>query len=100
MKRKENREGREEEQREGKRVMNLNAYIWISNVLNTKNVTGVYRYTGSATDDGYLASAQGQQAVQRALSSQSFIDLYSTRVQNPGLFLQPRLIRLGFRFNF
>jgi hypothetical protein len=88
------------EQREGKRVMNLNAYIWISNVLNTKNVTGVYRYTGSATDDGYLASAQGQQAVQRALSSQSFIDLYSTRVQNPGLFLQPRLIRLGFRFNF
>lgn len=86
--------------REGKRPMNINAYIWISNVLNTKNVTGVYRYTGSATDDGYLASAQGQQAIQRSLSAQSFIDLYTTRIQNPGLFLQPRLIRLGFRFNF
>lgn len=87
-------------QREGKRQMNLNAYIWISNVLNTKNITGVYRYTGSANDDGYLASPLGQQATATALNAQSFIDLYTTRVQNPGLYLQPRLIRLGFRFNF
>jgi hypothetical protein len=86
--------------RDGKKPMNINAYIWASNILNIKNITGVYRYTGSATDDGFIASPQGQNLLRNQLSAQSFADLYTTRVANPGNFYTPRLIRLGLRFNF
>ncbi|HXB12144.1 MAG TPA: hypothetical protein VNZ45_09180, partial [Bacteroidia bacterium] len=81
----------------------LQVYITVTNLLNTENVLNVYGYTGSPSNDGYLASAAGQQAVNAIStigSSQAFIDQYKIKVQDPGYLAMPRTIRLGLSFNF
>ena len=87
--------------RKGDKFVNL--YLTVQNVLNTQNIASVYRYTGSATDDGFLSSPQGQQTVS-ALTDlterQAFVDQYTVKLNNPGNYGAPRIIRLGARFNF
>ena len=78
-------------------LSNFEIYVQMLNVLNTQNVLGVYPYTGSPSDDGYLSSPQGQNAIQFQASAQSFADLYNISLTNPGLFSLPRRIRLGLR---
>ena len=78
-------------------LSNFEIYVQMLNVLNTQNVLGVYAYTGSPSDDGYLSSPQGQNAIQFQASAQSFADLYNISLANPGLFSLPRRIRLGLR---
>ena len=79
---------------------NLNIYLLVTNLFNSKNVTNVYRYTGSPDNDGYLASAQSAAVISNSIDPQSFRDLYSTNILNPGNFGAPRTIRLGIRFDF
>jgi len=76
---------------------NFEIYVQLLNVLNTQNTLGVYSYTGSPSDDGYLSSPQGQNAIQFQTNAQSFADLYNISLANPGLFSLPRRIRLGLR---
>ncbi len=76
---------------------NFEVYVQLLNVLNTQNTLGVYSYTGSPSDDGYLSSPQGQNAIQFQTNAQSFADLYNISLANPGLFSLPRRIRLGLR---
>ena len=76
---------------------NFEIYVQLLNVLNTQNILGVYSYTGSPSDDGYLSSPQGQNAIQFQTNAQSFADLYNISLANPGLFSLPRRIRLGLR---
>lgn len=78
----------------------ITVYLQATNVLNTENVLNVFKYTGSATDDGFLASAQGQQAVATATSPQAYSDQYKIVEQYPSFFSLPRLLRLGLEFNF
>lgn len=78
----------------------ITAFIYITNLLNTKDVLGVYGFTGRADDDGYLASPQGQLAVQTAVNSQAYSDQYSLSIQNPGLINNPRRINVGLSLNF
>ena len=42
------------------RSANLNIYLLVTNVFNTQNITGVWRYTSSPDDDGYLAAPDFQ----------------------------------------
>ena len=76
---------------------NFEVYVQLLNALNTQNVLGVYSFTGSPSDDGYLSSPQGQNAVQFQTNAQSFADLYNISLANPGLYSLPRRIRLGLR---
>lgn len=76
---------------------NFEIYLQVLNALNTQNILGVYSFTGSPNDDGYLSSPQGQNAVQFQTNAQSFADLYNVSLANPGLYSLPRRIRLGFR---
>jgi hypothetical protein len=76
------------------------AFMQITNLFDARNILGVYRYTGSAQDDGYLNSPVGQVAIDQATNAQSFIDLYNIRIANPGNYALPRWTRLGVRFNF
>jgi outer membrane receptor protein involved in Fe transport len=76
---------------------NFEVYVQLLNALNTQNVLGVYSFTGSPADDGYLSSPQGQNAVQFQTNAQSFADLYNISLANPGLYSLPRRIRLGLR---
>jgi outer membrane receptor protein involved in Fe transport len=79
---------------------NLNVYLLVSNLFNTEMITGVYRATGSPTDDGYLASAQYQAEINNHTDVQSYRDLYYLSVNTPYNFGAPRTIRLGARFDF
>lgn len=85
---------------ENKKVANLNIYLQVLNVLNTRNVLNVYRYTGNPDDDGYLYAAQTQNAIAAQNSEQSFRDLYSVKINNPSNYSIPRRIRLGIMLDF
>lgn len=82
------------------RKANLNVYLLVNNVFNTMQVRNVYRATGSADDDGFLAAGQSQATINSAIDPQSFRDLYAAKINNPANFGLPRTIRLGVRFDF
>jgi len=80
---------------EKKREIYMNVYVQVLNVLNTKNVMGVYRATGNPDDDGYLASAEYQTQINDQNDPQAYRDLYSIAVNNPYNYSLPRRIRVG-----
>lgn len=77
----------------------LQVYLWARNVFNTRNIVGLYRYTGLPDDDGWINSAEGQQTIDAQTNQQAYIDLYRIKVQNPSNYTLPRLIRLGVVFS-
>ncbi len=85
---------------EKKRVTNLNVYLWVVNLLNTRNINGVYRYTGTPDDDGFLSSARYTALIEAQNNPDSFRNYYSMFVNNPYNLAAPRQIRLGVRFDF
>ena len=88
------------EESDNKKSANLNVYVQVLNLFNTRNVVNVYSFTGSPDDDGYLASAQAQAALAITNSALAFSDLYSIRMNAPGNYSIPRQIRLGVLFDF
>lgn len=87
----------------------VNAYLRVTNVLNTKNVTNVYLRTGNAYSDGYLTDPTLSEKTVRALG-QMYVDMYkainlqdrqnSIRYNNVDLFGTPRQIRIGLRVEY
>ena len=82
------------------RGMYLNVYLWVQNLFDIRNIAYVYRYTGDPNDDGFLASSNGQRAIEEATLSQAYLDQYTIKVNSPGNYSTPRLIRLGAILNF
>jgi hypothetical protein len=78
----------------------VRVFLTVTNLLNAANVNGVFRYTGSAYNDGYLASPFAADQIETATNAQSFVDLYNTRMLNPDRFLLPRLTRIGVSVQF
>jgi outer membrane receptor protein involved in Fe transport len=78
----------------------LNVYFQVLNILNAQNVQSVYAATGNPDDDGYLAAPEYQDQIKNQIDSQSFIDLYTIRVNNPYNYSSPRMIRIGLGINF
>lgn len=100
--------------KEGKRPLNLNVYLRVSNVLNTLNLRGVYA-AGDENSDGFLASYLGQLELNRysnlnsageislaeqGRNQENFIGYYNMGMLNPGFFYSPRRIYLGAIFEF
>lgn len=87
-----------------RKAINMEVFVQIKNVLNAKNVIGVYSFTGMADDDGFLASKLGQQKLDEIAnaqgSSQPFVDMYNAKLLNPSNFIQPRRAILGVKMNF
>jgi outer membrane receptor for ferrienterochelin and colicin len=79
---------------------NVNVYFWIGNLLNTRNINSVYRFTGIAEDDGYLAAAQYQPLINSQNDPNAFRNYYGMYVNNPFNLGVPRTIRLGMKFDF
>jgi outer membrane receptor protein involved in Fe transport len=78
--------------------LNLNVYFRVTNLLDRRNVTTVYGYTGDPRDDGYLATAEGQSIVNGYKSQgreQAFLSAYSWSLLNPNNFTQPRRMYVG-----
>ena len=78
----------------------LNVYLQVLNMLNSKNIMGVYAATGNANDDGYLAAAEYQSQIYSQLDPTSFIDMYRIAVNSPYNYSSPRMIRIGIGLNF
>jgi outer membrane receptor protein involved in Fe transport len=78
----------------------LNIYLQVLNILDAKNIMGVYQATGNPDDDGYLAAAEYQSLINSQLDSQSYRELYALRINSPYNYSAPRLIRLGVSLNF
>jgi len=85
---------------ESRKSVYFNAYVLAENLLNTKNIVSVYKYTGSASDDGYLSSPTGQQSLLDKADPQTYVDLYNIKVVDPDNYTRPRSIRVGLSINF
>ncbi len=80
--------------------MEVQVFLWVQNLFNSRIIRGVYGYTGLPNDDGWLSSPEGIQLSQNELNTQSYIDLYNAKVDNPYNYMAPRLNRLGVRVYF
>lgn len=85
---------------EDRKKANLNIYLQVLNLFNTKNVTGVYNFTGNPEDDGYLTSPLAESTIQSLNSPQGYLDQYSIFANNPGNYSRPRVIRIGLQLDF
>jgi len=87
---------------EGGKIAFLNIYIQIQNLFDTQNIIDVYRYTGNPDDDGYLASAIGQQLLSSGSLSDvnAFQDQYNIKINNPSNYSLPRRARIGIKLDF
>lgn len=87
-----------------KRPLNLNVYFRVSNLLDRRNVTGVYTATGSPSDDGYLASAEGQSVLSgvsaQGRSEEAYLASYSWILLNPNNYTLPRRMYIGAMLEF
>jgi hypothetical protein len=87
--------------KEGKKKgASLQVYLFVTNLLNTRNVFSVNSYTGSVEDDGFLNSPQGQQALQNQLDAAAYTFYYNAAVNSPFNYQAPRMMYLGTRFMF
>lgn len=86
--------------KEGKKPLILNVYLTILNALDADNVSGVYAFTGSAENDGYLNSPEAATFINQLASERAFRDLYGIYNNTPGNYAAPRRLRLGMAINF
>lgn len=88
--------------KESSRAINFNIYFLVQNLLNTKNVINVYQATGVPDDDGYIASAAGQNTINGLPleQQQPYVDNYAIKVVNPDNYSLPRRMRLGLQIDF
>lgn len=90
--------------KEGKAPSVLNVYLYVQNLFDVRNVLGVYARSGSATDDGYLASQVGRQdqanVARSGLNAETFAMYYNLLIMNPENVALPRWIRVGCSYNF
>ncbi len=78
--------------------MLITPYVWIENLLDTDNITNVYRSTGDPLTTGWLNTDAGRNAI--LLNGEGWRQDYVALERNPRNFGIPRLIRLGLKINF
>lgn len=88
------------EKGESEKYANLNIYVEISNLLNTKNVINVYSYTGNPDDNGYLNFSDYQTSIATQNDEEAYRNYYAMYLNNPYNYSLPRVIRLGAVFSF
>jgi len=77
------------------------AYVWVLNLFDTRNPITVYGSSGDAATTGWLGTADGQTYVATADGAgYEGQYLYDLAQNNPNNYMNPRLIRFGFRTNF
>jgi len=72
-------------------------YLWIQNVLDSKNVNRVWRSSGDPYTTGFLNTPDGQAAIQS--NGEGYRQDYESLERDPINFGIPRLIRLGLKVN-
>ena len=87
------------------RKLHVNVFLRVQNLLNRQNISNVYKASGSAEDDGYLSSTNGQQTLDNIKSSrpddiEAYRHSYLMRLINPDFYFFPRRIFVGAVFDF
>ncbi len=82
------------------RPQNLTVFLYVQNLLNTREILSVYGYTGRPDDDGFLTSSFGLQKIPQQINPQSYIDLYKISTNSPGNLNYARTINFGLEYNF
>jgi hypothetical protein len=83
------------------RGLSIDVYMVFLNLFGTKNVLGVYQYSGLPDNSGFLESPQGAVAIQSyGIDRQAFIDQFRVKERTPGNYSLPRRIRLGLLLSF
>ena len=90
---------KDSDDKRGQKKAMLQAYLDINNIFNFSNVTSVYRYTGNASDDGFLTAEEYQKYISQQTCPESFIDYY-TYIMTAGRLGSARVITLGAMLNF
>lgn len=80
--------------------LGLQAFVYIQNLLNTRDVLQVYGVTGRPDDDGWVASPRGIQESSIKTSRESYNELYLLSRQNPNFLNNPRRINIGLSLTF
>jgi len=83
-----------------KRPLSLRGILQVNNLLNTREILGVYGYTGKPDDDGYLTSSYGRQFAPQQTNPQSYKDIYSIMHNSPGNYNYARTMSIALEFNF
>jgi outer membrane receptor protein involved in Fe transport len=89
----------------------LNIYLRVENILNTRNILGVYSFTGSAEDSGWLNSSFGRDNIAQLKNDREggvpagteelpFLEQYQASSLAPGFFALPRRVYLGAIIEF
>jgi len=84
----------------------INVYLWVANLLNTKNVVNVFNNSGDAEDDGWLSSPEGIALTEsyRLNHGQEVADLYQKVYREMKYdetnFGPPRQINLGIKLTY
>jgi outer membrane receptor protein involved in Fe transport len=89
----------------------LTAFVWVQNLLDERNVFGLFRGTGLPTDDGFLTGGGADNAISAATDPDSYTFHYDYYTDNPNgvgqasfsgtsAFGLPRRTRVGVRVNF
>ena len=91
--------GGKEEGKKGRDAF-VNVYLQVLNLLNSKNIVGVYNATGNPDDDGYLSAPQWASEINSMIDPQAYIQMYELYVNSGGNYSMPRHIRVGLSFNF
>ena len=77
---------------------NRSAFIWVQNIFDQTNTKNVWRFTGEADNDGFLATAEGIAKI--ANSAPAYAPLYEHRNRVQSWVGIPRLTRIGVRIDF
>lgn len=94
------RVGKKDAKPADKRLLAFQVYVQIQNLIDTRNVVGVYRFTGTPSDDGFLSDPSSLPIIQASLNPQAFRDQYAAIANRPNNYSLPRRIFLGVLFSF
>jgi hypothetical protein len=84
-----------------KRPTMLDFFCTITNVLNTKNITGVFGVTGDPDDNGYLTDPETQTVIEGQLNEASYRNYYSMYLNNEYYnYSTPRRVYIGVSYQF
>ena len=82
------------------RDMNLNVFLLVNNLFNTRNVTNVHNFTGNPDDDGFSTDPRYQDFIRAQADEASYRDYRSFWSERPFFYGAPRTIQLGVRLDF
>lgn len=91
---------------ENVKAMFMNVYLRVENLLDTRNIIGVYSASGSAYDDGFLVTPSGTSTIQNLKDSgreddvDNYFMSYQWGVLNSDFFSLPRRVYLGAQLSF